>query len=98
MKLGLRTRLRQALPAALRERIAVSRRALRDRLSGAEALIVAPSRPRVDPRGRIEALRLTQPIRRSRHWQGKLHNLRLAARLLDGVALAPGEIFRSGPS
>jgi vancomycin resistance protein VanW len=93
MKLGLRARLRRALPEALRERIAVSRRAVRDQLSGAGALIVAPSRARVDPRGRTEAFRLTQPIRRSHHWQGKLHNLRLAARLVDGVELAPGEIF-----
>jgi vancomycin resistance protein VanW len=93
MTLGLRARLRRALPEALRERIAVSRRAVCDQLSGAGALIVAPSRARVDPRGRTEALRLTQPIRRSHHWEGKLHNLRLAARLLDGVALAPGEIF-----
>jgi len=93
MNVGLRMRLRRALPEALRERIAVSRRALRDRISGAGGLIVGPSRVRVDPRGRTEALRLTQTIRRSQNWQGKLHNLRLAARLLDGVALAPGEIF-----
>jgi vancomycin resistance protein VanW len=93
MNPGLRTRLRRMLPDGLRERIALSRRAMRDQLSGAGALIVGPSRARVDPCGRTEALRLTQPIRRSDHWQGKLHNLRLAARLLDGVALAPGEIF-----
>jgi vancomycin resistance protein VanW len=66
---------------------------MRDQLSGAGALIVAPSRARVDPRGLTEGLRLIQPIRRSHHWQGKLHNLRLAAGLLDGVKVAPGEIF-----
>ncbi len=71
----------------------MSRRALRDRWSGAGGLIVGPSRIRADPRGLVEALRVTQPIRRSRHWEGKLHNLRLASRLLEGVTLAPGEIF-----
>ena len=90
---GVRSRLRRALPQTLRDGIAIVRREMRDRLSGQHALIVRPSRVRMDPRGQIEAVRVTQTIRRSDHWEGKLHNLRVAARALDGVALAPGEIF-----
>jgi vancomycin resistance protein VanW len=90
---GLRSRLRRVLPQTLRDRVAIARREIRDRVSGEQRLIVRPSQIRVDPRGQLEALRVTQTIRQSDHWEGKLHNLRLAARMLDGVKLAPSEIF-----
>lgn len=39
------------------------------------------------------AATITQEIRRGDYWEGKLHNIRLGATRIDGVAIAPGETF-----
>ncbi|MGD0642674.1 MAG: VanW family protein [Roseiarcus sp.] len=92
--IGVITRaLRRRLPKRLRERIALSRRKLRDRLSGVERQIVSAPRFHARPEDLVEALRITQPIRRSDHWEGKLENLQIAVRLMNGLILPPGRIL-----
>ena len=38
-------------------------------------------------------LALRHPIRKSDRWEGKLHNLKLAATRIDGVVIEPGRLF-----
>jgi vancomycin resistance protein VanW len=85
---GLRRGLRSALPLPLRQAVALARRGLMDpRQSYARQSSDDPAAewPRV--------CTVEQAIKQSRLWEGKLHNLQLASALVDGVAIAPGEVL-----
>lgn len=87
----LRQLIRRLAPLFLRRMLAQARRRLRDRRSGIDAgmLGCAPA-PR---HGLATCVKISQPIRQTAHFQGKLHNLRMAAKVLDGIAIPPGKIF-----
>ena len=85
--------LRRRIPAPIRLRVALSRRTLRDMVSGQARAIVRTSEPRANGACAAEIVAVAQPIRQSEHWEGKLANLRLAAARLDGTLVEPGRIF-----
>jgi vancomycin resistance protein VanW len=89
----VRRLLRRRIPEPVRLRIALSRRRLRDAVSGRSRLIVRTAAPFDDLTGWIEVASIAQPIRQSAHWEGKLANLRLAAGRLNRAVIAPGRIF-----
>jgi vancomycin resistance protein VanW len=89
----VRRALRRRIPAPIRLRVALSRRTLRDMVSGQSRAIVRTSEPRANGACPAEIISVAQPMRRSEHWEGKLANLRLAAARLDGTLVAPGRIF-----
>jgi vancomycin resistance protein VanW len=74
-------------------RIATSRRYLADRFSGRAPLIVGKAEIRSDLARWVEVVSIAQAIRPAEFWEGKLHNLRLAAGRLNGVVIDPGRIF-----
>ncbi len=89
----LRRLLRRALPAPWRLRLRLAVRRLSDSVSGVARRIgtspvEGPQRRRFRSQIRIE-----QPIRSSRYLENKLHNLRLAAGLLEWEAVAPDGVF-----
>jgi vancomycin resistance protein VanW len=94
-KAGALTSLRRAAriyaPESLRLAVALARRRLRDSVSGdARRLVVranapVPAMPLV--------IELAQPVRQTAFFAGKLENIRLGAARLDGITIAPGEIF-----
>jgi vancomycin resistance protein VanW len=92
MIVAARHYLRRVAPEPLRA-LAAMRRAWRDQASGDRRRMIAPDAPRVAPRERDHALCVTQPIRRSAHWQGKLANLRLAASRFHGLEWPPDRLF-----
>ena len=86
-----RQKIRRLVPKVLRLRLAQARRRLRDRRSGMNALMFACA---PGPRhGLATCVTISQPIRQTAHYQGKLHNLRMAAKILDGITIPPGKIF-----
>jgi vancomycin resistance protein VanW len=85
--------LRRALPQPLRLYIATSRRRFRDRLRGDHLDMIGAGPSEIGTEPFYVAITLTQPIRKSAHWEGKVHNLRLAASRLNGVALPPGRLL-----
>lgn len=89
----IRRTLRRRIPAPIRLRVALSRRRLRDTLSGQARIIVRKSDGCADGTCAVEILSVAQPIRQTEHWQGKLANLALAAERLNGAIIAPGKIF-----
>ena len=90
----LRSAIRSASPAGLRVAVALGRRAWRDsRLAGARARLTSglPSGPAADfPCVVLEVL---QDIKPSAFFEGKLANIALGAKRLDGVVVAPGEVL-----
>lgn len=90
MLTALRKALRRWLPFALRQKLAQLHRALRDRLDGSHRRF---ARGLVPPTDLPAALQVKQAIRKSQFWEGKLANLQRGAAMLDGVKIAPGEVF-----
>ena len=85
---ALRRLARKLAPMPLRLAIAVTRRTLSDwRKQPAFATETADAAART---GLELAVTIAQPIRRTAHFEGKLHNLTLAARKLDGLTVPPG--------
>lgn len=90
---SLRAAIRAASPARLRVAVAVARRMVRDfpifgqrlRFAGQSAALNEGLEHRIVEAG--------QEIKRSAFYQGKLANIRLGARRLDGVVIRPGEIM-----
>lgn len=82
--------LRRAVPLAVRRAVAVLRRALRDRLDGTHARLARTLAP---PWDQPSAVCITQTIKRSPLWEGKLANLQRGAAMLDGVKISPGEVL-----
>jgi len=88
---SLRRWVRIMVPAGPRLAVARLRRGLRDRVSG-DARWMARRRESVAaPLFRV--VEIDQPIRMTAFAEGKLANIRLGAAALDGVTIAPGEIF-----
>jgi vancomycin resistance protein VanW len=90
----LRSAIRSASPAGLRVAVALGRRAWRDsRLAGARARLTPglPSGSAVYfP---CAVLEVVQDIKPSAFFEGKLANIGLGAKRLDGVVVAPGEVL-----
>jgi vancomycin resistance protein VanW len=84
---SLRHLIRRVAPMPLRLGVAVMRRAWHDRQSG---IRFANNKPATGV-SLDAAVAISQPIRRTAHFDGKLHNLMLAARVLDGISVRPGE-------
>ncbi|MFL4987238.1 MAG: VanW family protein [Microvirga sp.] len=92
----VRRTLREAIPEPVRLRIALAHRGVRDRWSGvAESIVRAAVEPPAPfcAAAAVEIVAVNQPIRHTAHTDGKVHNLRLAASLLDGVAVPPARVF-----
>jgi vancomycin resistance protein VanW len=85
-----RKALRGWLPMPLRRTAARLRRWLVDRLDGSHARLARCLTPPWDVPA---AVSIEQPIRQSPLWEGKLANLQRGAAMLDGVLIAPGELF-----
>lgn len=81
---ALRRLVRRFAPMQVRLGVAVARRFSADLLGHADF-----ADGRADPAGLAEVVAITQPIRRTAHFEGKLHNLRLAARVLNRLAVPP---------
>ncbi len=91
MLTALRRLLRTHLPETPRLAVALARRRLRDRWSGAAARMAGrPAAAADTPSPFVE---LTQPIRNTGFVEGKRANIALGAGRLDGIVIAPGEIF-----
>jgi vancomycin resistance protein VanW len=90
---ALRRLARAHLPDVPRLAFASARRALHDRLSGDAVRITR--RAAAESRRPTEhcVLEIVQEIRNTAFVEGKLANIRLAARRLDGVTIAPGDIL-----
>jgi vancomycin resistance protein VanW len=89
----LRGAIRGASPPGLRVAVALARRALRDYpLSGTRARLARRQpAPADEPRFGHRVVEIGQVIRKTAFYQGKLANIRLGARLLDGIVLPPGQ-------
>lgn len=88
---ALRRLVRATMPEAPRLAVALARRRLRDRLNGdARRIAQRPATARQFPRCVVEVI---QPIRNTAFLEGKLANIGLGAAHLDGIVIAPGEIF-----
>ena len=81
----LRRIVRKFAPMQLRIGIAVARRTWADALHRAD-FAGGPT----DSTGFATIVEVAQPIRRTAHFEGKLHNLTLAARMLDGLCVKAG--------
>jgi vancomycin resistance protein VanW len=80
--------VRKFAPMQLRLAVAVTRRAWTDWRKPS-----AFASETIDPAARASlkaAIAIAQPIRHTAHFEGKLHNLTLAARKLDGLCVRPG--------
>ena len=88
---ALRRLARRLLPEGQRLFMARMRRGLRDRFSGDARRMARRGDPGATPLFRI--VEIAQPIRQTAFAEGKLANIRLGAARLDGVTIAPGEIF-----
>jgi vancomycin resistance protein VanW len=89
----LRAVWRRRAPKSLQVGIALTRRSVRDRLSGMAKDIVEPARVADASGFAVEAICLVQPIRKTLYWQGKVENLRIAAQRLNWIVLPPNRIL-----
>lgn len=87
---ALRRLGRAHLPEAPRLAVALIRRRLSDGASG-DAARFARARAMAGPP--VRSIELAQPIRNTGFVEGKRTNIALGAARLDGVTIAPGEIF-----
>lgn len=91
MLTALRRLIRTYVPETPRLALAFARRRLRDRLNG-DAARMAGKRE-VPAEALTPFVELAQPIRNTGFVEGKLANIGLGVARLDGVVIAPGEIF-----
>lgn len=85
---AIRRFIRKVAPMQLRLAVAVTRRTWTDWRNPS-----AFAGENIDPAARASlkpAVAITQPIRHTAHFEGKLHNLTLAAHKLDGLRVRPG--------
>lgn len=90
MLTAIRKALRRWVPVGLRRGVARPRRAVQDRLDGSNARL---ARELALPSETSVAVSITQAIKQTPLWEGKLANLQRGAAMLDGVMIAPGELF-----
>ena len=88
---ALRRFARHSLPEGPRLALARMRRGARDRLSGDTGRMARRVEGAATPLFRV--VEIVQPIRQTVFAEGKRENIRLGAARLDGVVIAPGEIF-----
>jgi vancomycin resistance protein VanW len=88
---ALRRLARVTIPEAPRLALAAARRGLCDRITGDGRRLVQRSANMELPGHCI--VEINQPIRNTAFLEGKLANIRLGVSRLDGVRIAPGEIF-----
>ncbi len=81
----LRRIVRKLAPMQLRLAVAMARRAWNDALGRADF-----ANDTAGIKGLAQIVAIAQPIRRTAHFEGKLHNLKLAARTLNGLRIHPG--------
>lgn len=81
----LRRIVRKLAPMQLRLAVAMARRAWNDALGRADF-----ANDTAGVKGLAQIVAIAQPIRRTAHFEGKLHNLKLAARTLNGLRIHPG--------
>ncbi|MGE3397607.1 MAG: VanW family protein [Sphingomonas sp.] len=91
MLTALRRLARAYVPEAPRLAVAAARRRLRDRVSGDGRRLVRRCTAAAPLPHRI--VEISQPIRNTAFLGGKLANIRLGVSRLDGIVIAPGEIF-----
>lgn len=91
MIIALRRLARRLLPETIRLAVARMRRGARDRVSGDTRRMARRIQGGAEPLFRVAEI--VQPIRNTGFVEGKLENIRLGAARLDGVVIAPGEIF-----
>jgi vancomycin resistance protein VanW len=89
----IRAAWRRRAPQSLQVGIALTRRSLRDHLSGIAQDIVEPARVADGSGFATEAICLVQPVRKTLYWQGKVENLRIAAQRLNWIVLPPNRIL-----
>lgn len=82
---------RACAPEAARLAVAQGRRMVRDHLNGDARRMARRADGAGTPPFRI--VDIVQPIRNTAFAEGKLANIRLGASRLDGMTIAPGEIF-----
>lgn len=80
--------LRRALPMPVRQAVALLRRGLAGRGQTYAKRALAEPDESWPPICTVE-----QPIKQSQYWEGKLHNLKIATAMVDGLTIAPGEVF-----
>lgn len=85
-----RKALRRWVPMPLRRAVAWLRRTGQDRLDGSHARLARTLAP---PWDSASVVVIEQAIKQSPLWEGKLVNLQRGAATLDGVKIAPGEVF-----
>lgn len=90
MMAAWRKALRRVVPLPLRRIVALARKALRDRRDGTRSRL---TRIIALPDDLPSIVSIAQAIKQSPLWEGKLANLQRGAAMLDGVLIAPGEIF-----
>ena len=93
MSASLRRWLRKSVPAPLRLHLALALRRLRDNASGAAQEMAGCGQAGPGAGATPERVNVTQPIRRSEHFEGKLANLALAAQRLHLVSVPPGKLL-----
>lgn len=81
----LRQIVRKLAPMQLRLAVAVARRTWKDAVGRADF-----ANDTAGVKGLAQIVAIAQPIRRTAHFEGKLHNLKLAARTLNGLRVRPG--------
>ena len=87
---SFRSLVRRLLPQPLRQSVAQVRRSLRD-LPNCANLATERLAP-AQWAGWQEVCRVTQKIQQTAHFEGKMSNLRLAARRLDGLEVRDGKV------
>jgi len=81
-------------PGPLRTAGRLLLRAARDLATGTLPRLARPSEARrKERRELVQRIVEHQPIRHTEQWANKVHNLRLAAERIEGVAVEPGEVF-----
>ena len=89
--MSVHVQIRRLVPQFLRLKLAQARRRMRDRRLDIASRLAAYA---AAPESKLAlCVEISQPIRQTAHYQGKLHNLRLAAKILDGITIPPGKIF-----
>ncbi|WP_375397649.1 VanW family protein [uncultured Sphingomonas sp.] len=90
---AVRRALRTHVPEPVRLGVALARRTIGDRASGHWRHMAMRATAAPDGRSWPVAVEITQEMKKSPFWEGKVENIRLGAARLDGVVIAPGRIF-----
>jgi vancomycin resistance protein VanW len=87
----IRARLRRYLPEGLRRFVAQARRRANDARAPAKFEFTTAQFGEAEMAPFVCAADITQPIRRTAHYEGKMHNIALAVARLNRVCLARGQ-------